>query len=122
MDARSLIDSKAADAGFAQVRVAALSPTPWLDRFDAWLARGSHGSLHWLQERRDERADPRLRLPGARSVIVLGVDHHHVVPPDPGGLTGRVARYAWGRDYHNLVGKRLRRLERALRREGIACW
>ena len=122
MDARSLILGKAADCGFAHQRVAALTATPWLDRFDAWLARGSHGSLHWLAERRAERADPRLRLAQARSVLVLGIEHHHRRPPDPGGLTGRVARYAWGRDYHNLVGKRLRKLQRSLRDEGISCW
>jgi epoxyqueuosine reductase len=63
-----------------------------------------------------------LRLPSARSVAVFGVEHHHRRPPDPGGRTGLVARYAWGRDYHNLVGKRLQRLRGALRAEGVASW
>lgn len=70
----------------------------------------------------DLRCDPSLRLPHARSVLVLATDHHANVPPDPGGLTGRVARYAWGRDYHNLIGKRLRKLRRALRERGIETW
>jgi epoxyqueuosine reductase len=45
------------------------------------------------------------------------MDHGWARPPDPGGLTGKVACYAWGRDYHNLIGKRLRSLVAALRRE-----
>jgi epoxyqueuosine reductase len=59
---------------------------------------------------RPPRADPRLLLPQARSAVVLGVDYRWPRPPDPGGLTGKVASYAWGRDYHRLIGKRLRRL------------
>jgi epoxyqueuosine reductase len=57
---------------------------------------------------------PQLLLPGARTAIVLSMDYCWPAPTDPGGLTGRVARYAWGRDYHNLIGKRLRKFTRAL--------
>jgi epoxyqueuosine reductase len=122
VDLRDLILGQASSVGFVHVRVAALTETPWMDRFDAWLARGSHGRLQWLSDRRDERADPRLRLADAKSVVVLGLEHHHKRPADPGGLTGLVARYAWGRDYHNLVGKRLRKLQRSLRGHGIQNW
>jgi epoxyqueuosine reductase len=71
---------------------------------------------------RDPRVDPRARATWARTALVLAVHHHHLRPPDPGGRTGLVARYAWGRDYHNVVGKRLERLQRRLREEGIRCW
>lgn len=53
---------------------------------------------------------------------MLAVQHHHRRPPDPGGRTGKVASYAWGRDYHNLVGKRLRRLRGLLDEAGIRSW
>ena len=48
---------------------------------------------------------------------MLAVDYAWPRPPDPGGLTGKVSAYAWGRDYHNLLSKRLRRLARELREE-----
>ncbi len=97
-------------------------PTPRIQDFDAWLAKGHHGEMQYLERGRAERADPRECLAQARSVMTLAVEYHHRRPPDPGGLTGMVARYAWGRDYHNLLGKRLRKLSRALRKKGIQCW
>jgi len=78
--------------------------------------------MHYLARAHDERVDPARRQPTARTAMVLTVAHHHRRPPDPGGRSGLVARYAWGRDYHNLVGKRLRKLRAALRGDGIANW
>ncbi len=119
---RKRLESLAYDHGFHHFRAATLGPTPWLDRYDSWLSKAFHGELGWLIRGRDTRADPRSRLPEGKSVLVLGVDHHHTRPADPGGLTGMVARYAWGRDYHNLVGKRLKRFQRRLREDGIESW
>lgn len=108
--------------GFHAVRFAAVGPTPFADAVRAWVDAGHHADMDWLPRTLPERLDPRLRLAEARTAMVLAVDHAATVPPDPGGRTGRVARYAWGRDYHNLVGKRLRRLRRALDTAGIAAW
>ena len=106
--------------GFTRARICTFDVhTPRIDAYDSWLARGDHGGLEYLERGRDVRAMPESRQAEIKSVLVLGVDHHHDVPQDPGGLTGRVARYAWGRDYHNLVGKRLRRLQRRLREVGV---
>ena len=120
--ARRRITELATALGFTVVRFAAAGPTPWADALERWLAAGSHGEMRWMAEHRDVRADPRVLMPSARSVAVLGLLHHHRRPPDPGGRTGLVARYAWGRDYHNLIGKRLEKLRRALREDGIASW
>ncbi|MCB9682927.1 MAG: tRNA epoxyqueuosine(34) reductase QueG [Alphaproteobacteria bacterium] len=108
--------------GFTTVRCAPVGPTPHGAAFRAWLDAGHHGSMGWLDQQVDVRLDPRTRLPTARTALVLAVHHHHRRPPDPGGRTGLVARYAWGRDYHNLVGKRLKRLRRALADLGVASW
>ncbi|MCK6502605.1 tRNA epoxyqueuosine(34) reductase QueG [Myxococcota bacterium] len=94
-----------------------VADAPGIDRYDAFLAQGRHGTMGWMVRGRGPRANPTALLPSARSAVVLGVDHAWPRPPDPGGLTGMVARYAWGRDYHNLVGKRLRRLAARLRQE-----
>lgn len=94
---------------------------PRLEAFDAWLAKGLHGEMQYLPRGRDDRADPRRRMP-VRTAVVFALEHHHELPPDPGGLTGRVARYAWGRDYHNVLGKRLRKLRKRLRDLDIPSW
>lgn len=110
MNPRAAIAATAAEHGFGLVRFAALDPAPGVEAYDRYLAEGRHGSMAWMVRSRDPRANPRLLLPEARSVVVLGVDYAWPRPPDPGGLTGKVAAYAWGRDYHNLLGKRLKRL------------
>ena len=123
MDLRKHIENEARRLGFVHLRVAAVDdPAPDIERYDAFLEAGFAGEMSWMASGREVRAHPSLRLPEVRSAVVLALEHHHRRPPDPGGLTGLVARYAWGRDYHNLVGKRLRKLIRGLRRQGVACW
>jgi len=73
--------------------------------------------MPWLGKRRAERLDPELLVPGARTVIVVAADYHHGADrPLPAGA-GRVARYARGRDYHNVIGRRLIKLRRFLSTE-----
>lgn len=108
--------SKASELGFDRIRFTRVAvPGPGIADFDRFLAEGRQADMVYLARGRDARADPTELLPGARSAIVLGVDYAWPRPPDPGGLTGKVACYAWGRDYHNLIGKRLRKLVRHVR-------
>jgi len=109
------IRDEAVKYGFDEVRFAALDPVAGIDEYDQFLDKGLHGTMGWMKTSRDPRADPRLLLPSAQTVVVLGMHFAHRRPPDPGGLTGKVACYAWGRDYHNLIGKRLQRMTRNLR-------
>lgn len=119
MDWRARIEVLAAEQGFPLVRFARVGRIPEAERVQAWIDAGMHADMDWLERTAEVRLDPRVRLPDAKTAIVLGVPHGGPVPPDPGGWTGRVARYAWGRDYHNLVGKRLKKLQRALRELGV---
>lgn len=120
--ARAHLVRQAQAHGFHTAHVARLRPTPFRDVYDRWLAAGRHADMHYLARAHDERVDPARRMTSARTALVLTVAHHHRRPPDPGGRAGLVARYAWGRDYHNLVGKRLRKLRASLRGDGIASW
>jgi epoxyqueuosine reductase len=119
---RDAILSLCRSFGFAHVRVARAGPTPRFDVFERWVEAGYHGELTWMEARTEERRDPRTKMACGRSVIVLAVEHAHRRPPDPGGRTGMVARYAWGRDYHNLVGKRLDKITSRLRAQGVRCY
>lgn len=88
-----------------------------------WLRAGHHGSMGWMAGRVAEREDPRAWFSGARTVLVGLVSHDASGEPgDPGteggpGPRGRIARYAWGRDYHLVVGRMLVELGRFLERE-----
>lgn len=108
--------------GFAAVRLASVGPTPHGEQYARWVERGSHGEMAYLARDVDKRLDPRVYMPEARTALALGVPYPSHRPPDPGGRTGLVARYAWGRDYHNLVGKALKKLIRDLRESGLRAW
>ena len=85
-------------------------------RLRAWLEAGRHGEMAWMERTAEVRNDPRHdgMLPSARSVVVL-VAPYARDPSPVGPAPGRVARYARGRDYHNVLHKRLRKLVAHLR-------
>ena len=97
--------------GIARAEPSALD----LERYDRWLAAGYHADMGWLQRHRSAKARPAQLLPGLASVVVLAMAYGHPRPSDPEGLSGSVSRFAWGRDYHRVIGKRLQRLQRGLR-------
>ena len=82
--------------------------------------RGLMGDLPWYTEERVRRGTrPRTLLPGARSVVSVAMDYLPEPLSEDGesplpNRHGRVARYAWGRDYHNVLKKRLRQLMKRL--------
>ena len=67
--------------------------------------------MAWMAREPSRRADPRLVLPGCRSLISVGMNYDTGHWPTEGPGYGRVARYAWGKDYHEVLGDRLKQLE-----------
>lgn len=109
----------ATELGFDRVGIAPAAPSPRADFVGQWLSRGYAGRMQYLQRNADRRTDPRSWLPGCRSVIVVAVNYHQRAPQRPPTSTphGRVARYAWGQDYHLVVRDRLKKLVDRLREE-----
>jgi epoxyqueuosine reductase len=108
------IKSLAMASGFDDCRVARAGRAPHADAFLSWLRDGCHGDMAWMARDPERRADPRIVLPGCRSVLVLAVNYFPgEIPPGPadGRATGRIARYAWNDDYHDLILPRLRALD-----------
>ncbi len=107
-------------AGFEVVGVAPVEPAgggwlaPHAARLRDWLDEGADASMSWIAERLEERVVPEALLPGARSAVALFLPHRTPDIPRPPGAVGRVARYAWGRDYHNVARKGLRKIRRWL--------
>lgn len=86
-----------------------------LNRLTEWLRRGYHGTMAWIGRAPEKRADPRHVLPKCRSIISVGLNYltNHRADERPGH--GRIARYAWGKDYHKILGDRLKQLELRIR-------
>lgn len=113
------VKREARSLGFSAVGITAIDSEPpdrrLLGRLQDWLERGYHASMAWMARDPVRRADPRIVLPGCRSIIAVGMsyDTGHRAVEDKG--YGRIARYAWGADYHRILGDRLKRLETTLR-------
>ncbi|QDU69218.1 tRNA epoxyqueuosine(34) reductase QueG [Engelhardtia mirabilis] len=105
------------ELGFDLAGVAPLRPPRAAGHFAAWLEAGHNADMDWLERNAERIADPRRVLPAGRSILAVGLGHGRGAVGLEGG--GRVARYAAGRDYHNLVGKRLRKLARTLKERGL---
>jgi len=99
--------------GFDLCRIAPAVAPPHAGEFRAWLESGCQGEMTWLERNADRRTDPQLVQPGAKSVIVLGMNYYQAKDGKRLGeaARGRIARYAWGDDYHDLVEAKLRELE-----------
>jgi epoxyqueuosine reductase len=100
------------ELGFAVSGIALAEPTRYGTEFAAWLAEGRHGEMDYLRRHLEQRLDPRVMVPGARSVICVADRYHDggADAPRGGPPAGRIARYARGDDYHRVIKKRLRRL------------
>jgi epoxyqueuosine reductase len=81
-------------------------------RLQEWLDRGYAASMHWMGKRRAERSDPALLMPGLQSVIVVSMNYFTPEQSVPDGP--KISRYARGRDYHDVLGERLKEFVRWL--------
>ncbi|MFM8892115.1 MAG: epoxyqueuosine reductase, partial [Planctomycetia bacterium] len=115
------LKAEARRLGFSRVGVAPAVPAPRQDLVRQWLARGLAGAVEpWFTRQIDLRSDPRHLLPAVRSVVMLATDHA-ITPPTERPGHGRIARYAWGDDYHDLLRDRVNRLVAWLAERAPGC-
>jgi|SRR6266850_5578265 len=113
---RAEIEAKARALGFDHLGVCAVDPLPpEMDRFRDWLARGFHGEMKWIERAAAERLDPSLLFRDARSILVGAIRYAAQPAPSRAPLAGEVSSYAWGDDYHRIVGEKAGRLAAFLR-------
>ena len=116
MGAADAIRAEATRLGFDAIGFAPARLGPEArERLQAFLAAGMHGGMGWMEARADQRADPRVLWPEARSVFALGLSY----APDTDPLQSlawqdraTISVYARNRDYHDVVKKRLKALAR----------
>ena len=143
-DVRTQIVTLARELGFDLCRFARADAPEHATQFREWLDRGQGGELSYLARSAEKRCDPQQVLPEAKTVIVLAFNYFQgepvraavsaadsvaagVSPANPPKIAadtaaptsaGRIARYAWGDDYHQLIEKKLAMLDDFLRRYG----
>jgi epoxyqueuosine reductase len=85
-------------------------------RLDAWLKRDYHGSMKWMENHYDKRLDPRLLVPGAKSVVSLTLNYFPEKKPKHEDAP-KISRYAYGEDYHRVMKDKLFLLLNKIREE-----
>lgn len=84
-------------------------------RLEQWLNKGMHGSMQYMENYFDLRTDPTKLVPGAKSVITLLMNYF---PEEKQNADApKVSKYAYGRDYHKVIRKKLKYFLRTLREE-----
>ena len=107
------VKAHALQLGFQLVGVTTPDPPAHLDVYLEWLAAGQHAGMSWMasDRARERRADPQIILPGCKSILVLGIASPPPPPLDrakaPDAAGGRVAAYAQGEDYHDVLPMKL---------------
>jgi epoxyqueuosine reductase len=139
MRAKEKLVALAGELGFDSCRIARAAAPSHAEEFRGWLAEGAAGEMQWMERGAEKRCDPQQILPGVRSVIVVALNYWQgdettarehrfknrrvddsLESAAPRGsarrdaATGRIARYAWGDDYHELLLGKLERLSEFL--------
>lgn len=106
---------RASELGFDDCRFTAADPPSTAHALEEWIAQGKQGEMGWIERNAWKRNDPQKVLPGAKSLVVLGIGYkqeNHTTNRKEGELetAGIVARYARYNDYHDVLRNRLREL------------
>jgi epoxyqueuosine reductase len=105
------IKLKAVELGFHKVGITgadALEPEG--ARLFEWLRRSFHGEMAWLEREPQKRVNPKLIFPDAQSVVVVALNYFTPAQHDIDAAKGKISRYAWGDDYHDVLKEKLRAL------------
>ena len=103
-----LVKKSALKAGFDLIGIA--SPDAMDEEFSLyqeWLDSGYHGTMQYLERNLEKRNDIRHILPDAQSVIVVGLSYYTNHSHEVGLDHGKISRYAWGTDYHDIIPGKL---------------
>jgi len=105
------IKQRASELGFAACGITPAAPSTMHPYFVDWLAHGYQATMHWLgrEDAVSKRAGVRVVMPEAKSIVCVAM-HYRTEAPWDEATYGKVARYARGLDYHDVMTGRLREL------------
>jgi epoxyqueuosine reductase len=115
------LKQKAAELGFDFCGIAAAVTPPGAERLRQWVESGFAGEMSYIPDRADAYAKPGHVLDGARSIVMLGMNYRTASPIAPAAGQGRVSRYAWGTDYHDVIRARLADLAKWISQQQLTC-
>jgi len=109
---KDAIRQRAAELGFDDCRFTTATPPTSAEKFQHWLAGKQNGEMAWLERNAEKRIDPQKVLAEAKSVICLAVSYQTENRQSEIGdrKSGAVARYAQFKDYHDVIGEKLKLL------------
>jgi epoxyqueuosine reductase len=114
-DLKSRLREKAKELGCSSIGVArAEHLSDGSLHLTEWLRRGYQASMGWMERNVEKRTDPTNIVPNARSVISVAMNYYTDAQHSENPLTGKISRYAWGDDYHDVLGERMDQLQRWL--------
>lgn len=114
-DLKGRLRAKALELGFCSVGVAKAEHLSVESvHLTEWLRLGYQATMQWMERDPAKRTDPRRIVPGAQSVIALAMNYYTDAQHADDASTGKISRYAWGDDYHDVLGERLDLLRRWL--------
>ncbi len=117
MTPSELVKSLALSSGFDLVGIAKAEVIPEAqEHYFQWLEKGYHADMQWMEKDPERRSDPQKVVEGAKSIIMLAINYYQEDPKFPEG-SGRIARYARGKDYHKYLEKMLKSFVQKLKEQ-----
>jgi len=102
------IKQAALDTGFSKAGVTSAAPfDEAADLLEAWVSSGAHGVMSYIERNHEKRRDVKNILPDAKSILSLALNYYYDLELKP---QLKISRYAWGDDYHDVIGKMLEQL------------
>jgi epoxyqueuosine reductase len=105
------IKEKAGSIGFHKVGIARAEALPQeFERLREWLSKDFHAEMQWMEREPEKRTDPRLLMENAKSVVAVALNYFTAHEHENQIAYGKISRYAWGDDYHDVLKEKLREL------------
>lgn len=108
-----MLEAEAKTLGFHSMGVTKVPLELRRDYYTKWIQSGQHGTMAWMERNNERRLHPETLIPEAKSILVFGMNYYQPDPP----RRYRIAKYALGSDYHNIMLRRLKKLCRIMREE-----
>jgi epoxyqueuosine reductase len=103
------IKNKAIELGFTKVGIVAAQALKEKTLLEEWLNLGYHGNMGYLARNAEKLTDPKTLLPSAKSIIALALNYYTPYKHKEDVNIGKISRYAWGDDYHDVIGEKLKK-------------
>jgi len=97
-------------AGFDKAGIAIARKLDKSDFLETWLSNGRHGQMSWMENYLNKRQNVQLLYPGAKYVIVVAHNYFSSERHSTDINKAKISRYAWGKDYHKFIKKKLKQL------------